>query len=78
MFTSLTLLNGWIVGDNGTILHTTNGGVSFVEEEQIDEVPTRVFTFTELPQSISIPCTTIKYSIPSNVKSEMVKRIKSI
>ena len=32
--------NGWAVGDNGNILHTTNGGVLFVEEEQIDGIPT--------------------------------------
>ena len=27
--------NGWIVGTNGTILHTTNGGVTFIEDEKI-------------------------------------------
>jgi photosystem II stability/assembly factor-like uncharacterized protein len=26
---------GWVVGGNGTILHTTNGGVTFVEEDQV-------------------------------------------
>ena len=32
--------NGTVVGGTGTILRTTNGGVSFVEEEEIDEIPT--------------------------------------
>ena len=33
---SITILNentGWAVGDGGTILKTTNGGVTFIEDE---------------------------------------------
>jgi len=36
--------------DLGTIFKTTDGGVSFVEEELIDEIP-QSFTFTELSKS---------------------------
>jgi len=28
---------GWAVGENGIILHTTNGGITFVEEESINK-----------------------------------------
>ena len=46
-FRSIFFVNknlGWIVGADGIILKTTTGGVSFVEEEKIDEVPTTVLT----------------------------------
>ena len=56
--------SGWIVGDNGIILHTTNGGVSFVEEEQIDEIPTEFSLSQNYPNPFN-PVTKIKYSIPS-------------
>ena len=54
---------GWIVGNNGTILHTTNGGVSFVEEEQIDEVPSEFLLSQNYPNPFN-PSTKIKYSVP--------------
>jgi photosystem II stability/assembly factor-like uncharacterized protein len=54
---------GWAVGDSGKILHTTNGGVSFVEEEQIDEMPTEFLLTQNYPNPFN-PSTRIKYSIP--------------
>ena len=55
--------NGWVVGDNGIILHTTNGGVSFVEEEQTGEMPTEFLLSQNYPNPFN-PSTKIKYSIP--------------
>jgi len=55
-------LTGWAVGDAGTILHTTNGGVTFVEEEQIDEIPTEFLLSQNYPNPFN-PSTKIKYSV---------------
>ena len=54
--------NGWIVGDRGIILHTTNGGVSFVEEEQSNETPTGFLLSQNYPNPFN-PSTKIKYSV---------------
>ncbi|MEJ2104889.1 MAG: T9SS type A sorting domain-containing protein, partial [Ignavibacteriaceae bacterium] len=53
---------GWAVGDNGTILHTTNGGVTFVEEEQIEGVPIEYLLSRNYPNPFN-PSTNIKYSL---------------
>ena len=57
--------NGWLVGDGGIILHTTNGGVSFVEEEQIDKIPT-VFLLSQNYPNPYNPSTKIEYSVPQS------------
>jgi photosystem II stability/assembly factor-like uncharacterized protein len=69
--------NGWVVGAAGTILHTTNGGVTFVEEEKIDEIPTDYLLFQNYPNPFN-PVTKIKYSIPSNLKREMVNALLKV
>jgi photosystem II stability/assembly factor-like uncharacterized protein len=63
---------GWIVGNNGTILHTTNGGVSFVEEKQMDEIPTEFLLLQNYPNPFN-PCTKIKYSVPQS--SQVVVKV---
>ena len=55
--------NGWTVGDDGTILHTTNGGVSFVEEEQTNAAPIEFLLLQNYPNPFN-PSTKIQYSIP--------------
>ena len=53
---------GWVVGTNGSIYHTTNGGV-FVEEEQIDGIPAAYNLTQNFPNPFN-PSTKIKYSVP--------------
>ena len=55
--------NGTAVGGSGTILRTTNGGVSFVEEQVIEEIPTDYNLSQNYPNPFN-PSTKIKYSIP--------------
>jgi hypothetical protein len=57
--------NGWVVGGNGTILRTTNGGATFIEEETIDEVPTEFLLSQNYPNPFN-PSTKIRYSVPKS------------
>jgi photosystem II stability/assembly factor-like uncharacterized protein len=54
---------GWAVGDNGTIIHTTNGGVTFVEGEKPSGVPDNFSLSQNYPNPFN-PITTIRYALP--------------
>ena len=54
---------GWAVGYNGVILKTTNAGITFIEEEEIEETPTSYFLSQNYPNPFN-PSTKIKYSVP--------------
>jgi photosystem II stability/assembly factor-like uncharacterized protein len=56
---------GWAVGDSGTIYHTTNGGATFVEENEVDELPTGFSLSNNFPNPFN-PSTKIKYSVPQS------------
>jgi photosystem II stability/assembly factor-like uncharacterized protein len=64
--------NGWATGSNGTILHTTNAGVTFIEEEFIETKPNNISLLQNYPNPFN-PSTTFKYSIPDkmNVKIKL-------
>jgi Secretion system C-terminal sorting domain len=51
-------------GEEGLILHTTNGGATFIEEEEIYEVPTEFLLAQNYPNPFN-PSTKIIYSILS-------------
>ncbi len=56
------------VGESGTILRTTNGGVTFVEEENSTTMPEEFILSQNYPNPFN-PGTIINYSVPkqSNV-----------
>ena len=52
---------GWVVGDSGTILHTTNGGVTFIDNEPTQ--PTDFLLSQNYPNPFN-PGTTISWQSP--------------
>jgi photosystem II stability/assembly factor-like uncharacterized protein len=53
--------NGWVVGNGGTILHTTNGGVTFIDNEPTQ--PTEFLLSQNYPNPFN-PNTTISWQSP--------------
>ena len=66
---------GWIVGSGGIILKTTNGGITFIEEEQIYETTTEFLLSQNYPNPFN-PATKIKYSIPQS--SQVIIKVYDI
>jgi len=58
-------LNGCATGINGTILHTTNGGVTFIEEDEPSPLPTEYSLLQNYPNPFN-SSSVIKYSIPKS------------
>jgi photosystem II stability/assembly factor-like uncharacterized protein len=61
---------GWAVAENGIILHTTDAGAVWVEEENDNSLPTEFVLEQNYPNPFN-PVTKIRYSIPSVTLSEV-------
>ncbi|MFA6980972.1 MAG: YCF48-related protein [Ignavibacteriaceae bacterium] len=55
--------NGWIFNGISKILHTTNGGISDIREENRNSIPKDYLLWQNYPNPFN-PTTTIKFSIP--------------
>ena len=56
---------GWVVGDYGRILKTINGGVTFIEENNLKEIPNEYSLNQNYPNPFN-PNTNISFSIPQS------------
>jgi photosystem II stability/assembly factor-like uncharacterized protein len=55
--------NGWVVGDSGTILHTTNGGQIYTENETDNQLINRFSLYQNYPNPFN-PSTKISWQSP--------------
>ena len=56
---------GWVVGSSGTILHTTNGGVTFIGDEENNFSQPKDFLLQQNYPNPFNPSTSIQYTISS-------------
>ena len=66
-YTSLSFvdeMDGYIVGYDGSILKTTNGGVTFIQENQVNKIPMEFLLSQNYPNPFN-PSTRIQYQISS-------------
>ncbi len=64
----------------GTILHTTNGGVTFIENETNRSQPNKFLLSQNYPNPFN-PVTKIKYTIPENLsdgRQEVILKVYDI
>ncbi len=54
---------GWAVGAFGTIIKTTNGGVTFVDDDKTAEMPTEFLLYQNYPNPFN-PTTKISWQSP--------------
>lgn len=59
-------VHGWILTSNKELLRTTNGGVTFIEEEENNLAQPKQFLLQQNYPNPFNPNTTIKYSIPTS------------
>jgi hypothetical protein len=53
---------GWAVGAFGTIIKTTNGGTTFIDETDFEEIPNQFFLLQNYPNPFN-PTTNIRFRI---------------
>ncbi|MBK6879028.1 MAG: T9SS type A sorting domain-containing protein [Ignavibacteria bacterium] len=58
-------MTGWIAGDQGKILKTTTGGLTYVSQSS-NLVPNNYFLYQNYPNPFN-PSTNIKFEIPSSL-----------
>ncbi|MBK6507722.1 MAG: hypothetical protein IPG02_19245 [Ignavibacteria bacterium] len=58
-------MTGWIAGDQGEILKTTTGGLTYVSQSS-NLVPNNYFLYQNYPNPFN-PSTNIKFEIPSSL-----------